>query len=204
MGEHPRFESKGETKHSSWIRNWKKGSKTALGDLFCAHYHRLRDKARYLIKGERAAHSLTPSDLLHSLYLRLVRISKPKTQHRNGFVALCGKVLRNQLVDHARKHKHRKVGLGDGQLDDLAAPAGPDRDVLDLQREAYLPVALDYLNDHFPHKARIICLILEGKKGEQLYAALGKDKGYVDRHRATALKILREEIMRLEKRAQFS
>ncbi len=175
---------------------WSRRLGARHASLILMNHKQLSAKARYLLRHERLGHSLAPSDLLQSLYLRLHPIPTTKLQDKNGFLGLCHRMMKNLLVDHARKKKHLKQKLG-GSLPERL-PAQSNRNLSD--RRQILDLALQHLEGKFPHKAQIARMMLAGEKAGQIGAALGKDKGYVDRHWASARKYLEAEVTRLQGR----
>jgi predicted DNA-binding protein (UPF0251 family) len=55
------------------------------------------------VKGERAAHSLQTTALVHEAYIRLVDYKRMQWQDRAHFFAVSAQVMRRILVDHARR-----------------------------------------------------------------------------------------------------
>ena len=65
------------------------------------------------MKGERPGHSLSPTDLIHEVMLRLIRGSPTGEKiDRAEFVSRAVMTMRCVLVDHARRRKAGKRGGG--------------------------------------------------------------------------------------------
>jgi len=91
---------------------WKGGSKEAMDSLAPIVYSELRHLAlRYLFR-ERAAMTLQPTALVHEAYLRLVGHDVPDWESRSHFFGVAAHLMRQILVDHARKKRTAKRGGG--------------------------------------------------------------------------------------------
>jgi len=103
-----------------------KGDETAKEKLIPLVYDQLRRLARRQMAQERPDHSLQATALVNEAYLLLVDQNEVHWQNRAHFFALAAKVMRNILVDHARKRGRAKRGAG-GQrvsLDEALAVSG--------------------------------------------------------------------------------
>lgn len=98
-------------------------------------YDELRRLAGAHLRREADHISLEATALVHELYLRLVHIDRMTVDGRAHFLALAGRLMRQILVDHARRRRAMRRG-GDLTiigLDDAAdAAAPPGIDLLDL------------------------------------------------------------------------
>jgi RNA polymerase sigma factor (TIGR02999 family) len=75
-------------------------------------YSELRRLAAGYLRDERAAATLQPTVLVHEAYLRLVSQSMPDWESRSHFFGVAAHLMRQILVDHARKHNSEKRGGG--------------------------------------------------------------------------------------------
>jgi RNA polymerase sigma factor (TIGR02999 family) len=91
------------------LLNWRKGDKDALDRLVPLVYDELRRVARARLKGERA-HSLQTTALVHEAYIRLVDLDRMTLHGRTHFFALSARLMRQILVDHARRRRAGKRG----------------------------------------------------------------------------------------------
>ena len=110
------------------------GDKTAMDRLFPIVYAELRRLADSCLRRERPGHTLQRTALVHEAYMRLVGQSQTNCQSRTHFLSIASRVMRQILVDHARKHK---AGKRDGgvrlSLDEaLDIPAARDHMMIDL------------------------------------------------------------------------
>ena len=108
---------------------WKDGSKEALDLLTPIVYSELRRLASHYLAGERAAMTLQPTALVHEAYLRLVAQSLPDWESRSHFFGVAAHLMRQILVDHARRRRTAKRGSGGEKvaLDSIVSFA-PERD----------------------------------------------------------------------------
>jgi RNA polymerase sigma factor (TIGR02999 family) len=86
-------------------------------ELLSLVYDELRKLASGYLKNERQDHTLQATALVHEAYIRLVDWENVNWQNRSHFFAVSAQVMRNILVDHARKKKAEVHG---GNLQKLA------------------------------------------------------------------------------------
>lgn len=84
------------------------GDKTALDEIIPLVYQELRQIARGYLSRERSGHTLQPTALIHEAYLRLVQQSQPNYTSRAHFYGVAARIMRQILVDHARRHQAKK------------------------------------------------------------------------------------------------
>jgi RNA polymerase sigma factor (TIGR02999 family) len=111
------------------------GRQQASEELFPLVYEQLRGLAASYLRAERPDHTLQPTALVHEAYLKLVEPGADQPRTRAHFQALASRVMRNLLVDHARRSGSQKRG-GEVQripLTDFEVPEAPSSaEVLDL------------------------------------------------------------------------
>jgi RNA polymerase sigma-70 factor (ECF subfamily) len=93
------------------LAKWAKGNQQALEDLTPLVYQELRQLAASYLRKERQGHTLQPTALVHEAYLRLVDQTSPNCRNRTHFFGVAARVMRQILVDHARR---KKAGKRDG------------------------------------------------------------------------------------------
>lgn len=74
-------------------------------------YAELRRLACSFLRGERGQKSLQPTALVHEAYLRLASpkyMTQPWWSQTDAFVAICARVMKQVLIDHARKRQALK------------------------------------------------------------------------------------------------
>jgi RNA polymerase sigma factor (TIGR02999 family) len=89
------------------LQAWGQGDVDAGERLFPLVYAELRRQARRYMRGERAGHTLQPTALAHEAYLRLAGRERAWAD-RAHFFAVAARVMRQVLVDHARRHRAAK------------------------------------------------------------------------------------------------
>lgn len=92
------------------LGKWTKGDKAALDELIPLVYNELRSLAKRYLRSERSEHTLQPTALVNEVYLRLVDQRTASFSSRAQFFGMAAKLMRNILVDHARKRKAAKRG----------------------------------------------------------------------------------------------
>jgi RNA polymerase sigma factor (TIGR02999 family) len=92
------------------LGKWSGGDKAALDELMPLVYNELRSLAKKYLRSERSGHTLQPTALVNEVYLRLVDQRTATFQSRAQFFGMAAKLMRNILVDHARKRRTAKRG----------------------------------------------------------------------------------------------
>ena len=105
------------------------GDKTTLNDFFELLYQDLRWRAGGFMRGERANHTLQPTELINEAYIRLAKQAPQQWQNRGHFFAFAANAMRQVLIDYARKRGAIRRG-GDLERVTLSeAIAADERDV---------------------------------------------------------------------------
>jgi RNA polymerase sigma-70 factor, ECF subfamily len=92
------------------LAEWAKGDQKALDELTPLVYNELRQLAAAYLRRERLGHTLQPTALVHEAYLRLVDQSRPNWENRSHFYGVAARLMRQILVDHARRKQAGKRG----------------------------------------------------------------------------------------------
>ena len=132
-------------------------------------YEELRAIARRQLSGDRIASSLRPTELVHEAFLRLESSGIASPDDRNEVLALASTLMRNLLVDRARRRQTIKRG-GDlirvPLFDETASiPSSGWIDILALDR------ALTRLEDLDQRAAKVVQLRFFGGLTEAEIAA---------------------------------
>ena len=90
------------------LAEWRKGNQQALEELTPLVYRELRQLAASCLRRERHGHTLQPTAVVHEAYLRLVDQKNPTWQNRSHFFGVAARLMRQILVDHARKKQAGK------------------------------------------------------------------------------------------------
>jgi RNA polymerase sigma factor (TIGR02999 family) len=171
------------------LRAWSEGNEAAREQLFRVLYSELRRQAGRYMRRERRSHTLQPSGLVNEAYLRLAGSPDLDLHDRAHFFAIAARVMRQVLVDHARRRRAAKregvhVTLGDA--DAAAVPL----EVLDLE------TALQELAGLDPRQARVVELrFFGGLDVEETADALGLSARTVKREWQTARAWLQHRLL---------
>lgn len=92
------------------LRAWGGGDRAALDELTPLCYQELTRLARRHMRRERLGHSLQTSGLVNEAFLRLVDWENVEWKNRAHFFAMAARIMRNVLVDLARKRYRNKRG----------------------------------------------------------------------------------------------
>lgn len=129
------------------------GDKAALNDLIPLVYAELRKIADGHLRHERPGHTLQPTALVHEAYARLIEQKQPDYRDRVHFLAVAAQVMRQILIDHARRKFAAKRGGSRPKYSlDEACDAAVEKPSLMID----LDDALKALETHDPMKARLI------------------------------------------------
>jgi len=98
-------------------------------------YDELAKLAVSYMRRERPDHTLQPTALVHEAYLRLVDQDICDWRDRRHFFGVAARVMRQVLVDHARRKSASKRGGAWRRVtfdEAIDAPGPADQDILDL------------------------------------------------------------------------
>jgi RNA polymerase sigma-70 factor, ECF subfamily len=135
------------------LERWSNGDNSARDALIPLVYDELRRIARRCLSGQSSNHTLQPTALVHEAYLRLAKRDSLGWQNRAHFFAMAAQMMRQILVDHARKHAAAKRGANPVTvvIDDAAAISkAPSLDLLALEDAMQRLARLD------PRQCRIV------------------------------------------------
>lgn len=112
------------------LQGWRSGDSTALDALLPLVYKELRRLAHFQLQKERPEHTLQSAALVHEAYLRLIGLKLPQWESRTHFFAIAAQLMRQILVDYARRHVAAKRGGGVCKLSlEDATMVSPQKDV---------------------------------------------------------------------------
>jgi RNA polymerase sigma factor (TIGR02999 family) len=89
---------------------WRQGDAAALERLVPLVYAELKRVAGAQLRHEQAGHSLQATALVHEVYLRLVNVDRMTFESRAHFMAVAARLMRQILVDRARRRFAGKRG----------------------------------------------------------------------------------------------
>lgn len=135
------------------LQDWRNGDRVALEKLTPLVYNELRRLANHYLRGERQDHTLQGTALVHEAYLKMIGYTDINWANRSHFFGVAARIMRQILIDHARRHQTDKRG-GDKQNVPLEEAA-----VFSTERAAQLLAlddALESLEKVDPLKSRLI------------------------------------------------
>ena len=115
--------------------SWRQGDAAAFDRFVPLVYEELRRVARSHLRREAPGHVLQTTALVHEVHLRLVDVDRLTLKGRTHFFAVAARLMRQILVDDARRRRTDKRGGGVTMLglDEVSPPAPtPSVDVLAL------------------------------------------------------------------------
>src|SRR5437879_6610601 len=94
------------------LKAWSDGDQSALDKLMPLVYEELHRLAHQHMRREKPGHMLQTSALLNEAYLRLVDQSHVHWENRGHFFGIAARLMREILVDEARRRGYAKRGGG--------------------------------------------------------------------------------------------
>ena len=118
------------------LTEWKNGKKEALDEVIPLIYNDLHLLAKKYLSKELPNHSLQATVLVNEAYIRLLECQQIDWENRIHFLVVAAKIMRNILVDHARKYiaakrEGARYKLSLSAIDRLTSK-DPDLDLLAL------------------------------------------------------------------------
>ncbi|MBP9663209.1 MAG: sigma-70 family RNA polymerase sigma factor [Pyrinomonadaceae bacterium] len=133
------------------LNDMRSGGESSPEQLLELVYDDLRRLAGSYMQNERSDHTLQATALVHEAYIRLVDWKNVSWQSRAQFFAVAAGVMRNVLIDHARKRQTGKRAAHKLVLDD--AVSLPDNRQIDLLALDEVLLSLEKVD---PRQARIV------------------------------------------------
>jgi RNA polymerase sigma-70 factor, ECF subfamily len=171
----------------------RRGDRKAAEQLVPLVMDELRRLARYYLSDERTGHTLQPTALVHEAYLKLAGYQNLNWESRSHFIGVAASLMRQILIDSARRHRAAKRGRHFEQIS-----LDEHRDFLQVERSdelLALDEALHRLEKMNSRQSRIVELrYFGGLSVEETAEALGVSPITVKRDWATARAWLRAEL----------
>jgi RNA polymerase sigma factor (TIGR02999 family) len=181
-----------QNKITQILKAWNGGNKAALDELIPLVYDELHRLAMSRLRQDRAGHTLQATALVNEAYMRLADWQNVDWHNRAHFIGVAAQIMRNILVDYARKHGAEKRG-GDRYKISLTAVANLTQErELDL---VALDNALQSLAAIDPVQSRVIELrYFGGLSIEETAEVLGVSAATVSREWKIAKMWLKKEL----------
>lgn len=182
----------GDNAVTQLLVEWKAGNEAARDRLIPLLYGELRRMAERYLRRERDAHTLRPTALVHEAYLRLVQQKLPDWESRGHFYGVAAYLMRQLLVENARRHKSQKRGHGLGKASfDEALNFAPESSAIIVQ----LDDALRALAEFDERKSKVIELrFFGGLSVDEVAETLGISVATVGREQRLAEAWLHREM----------
>lgn len=171
------------------LSNVRAGQDGAFEKLVSLLYDDLRLIAAHHLDPNAAQRTLNPTGLVHEAYLRLARREGLTWEDRSHFFAACSVVMRNIVIDFARRKKTAKRAGGLERITFNEHEIRIDSQVEDLLA---LDEALDQLDKYGNRLSRVVeCRFFAGLTEPETAHALGVSERTVRRDWIKARTLLR-------------
>ena len=116
------------------LAEWRAGNEEAFESLVRAVYPELRRLAHRYLHREGPGHTLQSTALVHEAYLRLITQGGGKFENRSHFFAICAQLMRQILVQYARRRRaaKRDGGCKLSLIEGIAPVKGRSTDLIAL------------------------------------------------------------------------
>jgi RNA polymerase sigma factor (TIGR02999 family) len=161
------------------LLRWGAGDRSAFDQLLPLVYDELRRLARSYLRRHPQQSVLQPTILVHEAYLKLINQRQANWQSRAQFFGLAAKVMRDLLVDYARRAQAAKRGGGNYSVSLTEADRQGQQKEFDL---IALDEALDRLAVLDARHSRVVELkFFAGLTIEEIAEATGTSHATVER-----------------------
>lgn len=156
-----------------------------------AVYDQIRRIAAQRISKERRNHTLQPTALVNEFFLRIMENPNIKIKDKQHFVSLASKIMRNILIDYARKRKSRGYDLYDQYADD----PNYAKNQMPLDKTIAVHQALEKLEKFDEFLSKIVELkFFVGLTNKQISEVFAVSESKIGRDLKTAQSFLETEI----------
>jgi RNA polymerase sigma factor (TIGR02999 family) len=104
------------TNVTDWLSRWGAGESDAADEVFRRLYEELRVVARSRLRVYGRSSTLSVTELVNEVYLRLGTDPRLAFEGRSHFLGIAARLVRNVLVDDARRRSSLKRGEGERPL----------------------------------------------------------------------------------------
>ncbi len=177
---------------SQLLARWGSGDKAALDELVPLVYTELRRLARSHLRRIGGPQTLEPTALVHEAYVQLADQSSISFENRAQFFGLAAKVMRDILVDHARRRHAAKREGNQLQVSLSVADRIGNKPAVDLLA---LDLAMQRLAETGSEYSRVVELrFFGGLTIEETAEAMNLSHATVERYWSFARAWLRREL----------
>jgi len=156
---------------TSLLRRFRSGDRSAADRLVEKAYPELHRIAEAHFRHERAGHLLQPTALVNEAWQKFVALDAVELSDRVHFLSLCSRLMRQVLVDHARRRATHERVLSSMRVDDR-----------DEEKTLDLDLALRKLEEAQPRAARVVELrYFGGMSNEEIAQCLDVSPATVKR-----------------------
>jgi len=99
-----------KTDVTNLLRAWGSGDRSTEERLWPLVFAELKRIARHHLANERLDHTLQSGALVNEVYIQLADLHHTQWESRSRFFAMCARMMRQVLVDHARARHSQKRG----------------------------------------------------------------------------------------------
>jgi RNA polymerase sigma factor (TIGR02999 family) len=174
------------------LRAWSDGQPEAEERLFALVYGKLKRLAAGHLRRESRGEAINTTSLVHEAYLKLIDQRQARWQDRSHFFRMAARVMRNILVDHARRRDSQKRWGGQRRV---TLSASDHREPAIARDVVAIHDAITALAEFDKVKAAIVELrFFGGLSTAETAAALGLSTRTVERHWTMAKAWLQREL----------
>jgi len=172
-----------------------KGNQDSFDKLYQCFYSELKKMAQRQLRNENTGVSFGPTALAHEFFFKHSNFKNVQFSSRKEFLSYACKVMRNILVDHARKKRAEKRGLGQNELpfdESIYLDQGKTVDFFEFNH------VLEILQEKDPRKAQIVELkFIVGLNNDEMADVLGVSSITIKRDWAMARAWLFKELKKV-------
>lgn len=181
-------------KITTLLQEYVSGKSGALEELYPEVYKQLHHLAVKYMNREKSGHTLQPTALVNEAFIRLVEGTNVDWQNRAHFFAVCARIMRRLLTDHAKAKKAEKRGGNNIKVSfDEQFHVGPNADT-DLLALEEAMVRLEKISER---QAQVVELrFFGGLSVEETAEVLATSPATVKRDWATAKMWLYRELQK--------
>ena len=159
------------SKITQLLQKQSEGDKDLYDELIPLIYEKLRRIAHKRMLGERDGHTLNTTDVVHEAYLKLIEFDNINWQNRSHFYAIASQVMRNILIDYAKKKRAEKRGGDRNRVTLRESDASVE---VDLDQLLSIHDALERLSKFDERRAKVVeCRFFGGLNMDEIGEALG-------------------------------